>query len=316
MDLPKGPRMKHHRSTPGTTLFATIEPLEDRQLLSVSAPVGSASISVAAAGPSVAVTRAAQASSNASLQGTYTGTVSLNRPAPALVTGHELSFVMTVSTRTANGQISGSLTLGQLGNFSFSGTVHKQAVQLLFDAGSDSGKLIASVSGSGKVIQGRLDALVSVHRLDGTVRATSGAALQAKPHTTHGTGAGGGGTSATHTPVVRTVTTTGTSANGTTSSGNTGATNTIVNGGITSTGTFIQPSVNFAQAIGSGTSFIQPSVNFAQAIGSGVSFVQPTVLPSIGSIAGVGTTQFNGTQNIISTTVPVNGGVFASTTIL
>ena len=295
--------MKHHRLTPGTIPFATIEPLENRQLLSASAPLGSASISVAAAGPSVAVTRAARAPSNVSLLGTFSGTVSLNRPAPAVVTGHELSFVMTVSTQNADGQISGSLTLGQLGNFSFSGTVHKHAVQVVFDAGSDSGKLIGSVSGAGNVMHGPLDALVSGHRLEGTVRASTGTALQTKPRTTHGTGVGAGGTggtSGTHTPVVRTVTTTGTSANGTTSSGNTGTTSTIVNGGITPTGTFIQPSVNFAQAIG-----------------SGISFVQPTVIPSIGSASTIGDTLLNaGSHDIISVTVPVDGGVFGSTTIV
>ena len=296
----KGTAMKHHGSTPETTRFAIIEPLEYRQLLSATAPLGGGVISVATAGPGDAVTRAAPASSNVGLQGTFTGTVSLNRPVPAIATGHQLSFVMTLSSQNALGQISGSLTLGQLGNFSFSGTVHKHAVQLTFDAGSDSGKLIGSVNGSGEVIHGRLDALVAGHRLDGTVRPTTGMAVETKPHTTRGTGAGAGGTggtSGTHTQVVGTVSTAGTGSAGTSSGGNTGTTD-AVNGGISPMGTFVQPSVNVAAAT------------------SAVSFVQPTVFPSIGSASDIGSTLLNaGNHDIISVTVPVDGGVFASTTI-
>lgn len=353
-----------HRTEP----IAAIEQLEIRQLLS-TAPMLSGVLAVGSTNhPAV---RATQTVHNVDIAGAFAGTLHLNRSVPALGATHKVSVTVTVSSQSSDGQIIGSVALGQLGPFSFTGTVHRHAVALTLDSGSSaSGTLTGSASASGKSLQLRVKSLVNGQSVDGTLNASMGTTKPA--HTSHVSPGGGShislgapmtgsghSTGAGSSTGTSGTTTSGTGHTGTTTSGSgtvlsgpgsatsgpgsatsgpgsptsgpgsatsgpgsptsgpgsatsgpgsatsgpgsatggpgsaTGGPGTV-NGGITLMGNFVPPAVN-------------PAVFF------GASFVQPTILPSIGSVGAV---QLNVGTQIISTTMPVDGGVFATTTMM
>jgi hypothetical protein len=210
---------------PDAESIAAIEQLEDRRLLSTAALMSGAPI----AGGASAV-RAMHAVHNDNVVGTFTGTLRLDQAVTALGAVHKASVTVTVSTQSSDGQVSGSVALGSLGTFAFTGTVHGHTVALAFDAGSSaSGKMTGGVSGSGKAIQLRLNSQVNGQRVDGTIYASRGGGTKpaASPsahggpghHVTHvGTTSTGGGSHTTG-PTPTTGMGTGHSHSGTTTSG-------------------------------------------------------------------------------------------------
>ena len=155
-----------------TESVPAIEQLENRRLLS-AVPLMSGT--TAAGGLIQPAVRATHAVHNANVVGTFTGALQLEHAVPALGAVHKASVTVTVSTQSSDGQVSGSVALGQLGTFTFTGTVHGHTVALVIDAGSGaSGKMTGSVSGTGKAIELRLNSLVNGQRVDGTLHASIG----------------------------------------------------------------------------------------------------------------------------------------------
>jgi hypothetical protein len=175
-----------------TESMPAIEQLEDRRLLSAAPLMSGTTVAGGLIQPAV---RATHAVHNVNVVGTFTGTLHLDHAVPALGAVHKASVTVTASTQSSDGQVSGSVALGQLGTFTFTGTVHGHTVAFLFDAASGaSGKMTGSVSGTGKAIGLRLNSLVNGQRVDGTLHASMSVTRPAVTSSANG----GGGHHVTH----------------------------------------------------------------------------------------------------------------------
>ena len=108
------------------------------------------------------------------LETNYAGTITLPKSNAAIVS-RQLAFALTVTTQTADGQISGDLSAGQFGTFAFTGSQTGKSIQLVFEGESGgAGMLTANLARNGSALTGRFTSKIDGQKIAGTLRATAG----------------------------------------------------------------------------------------------------------------------------------------------
>jgi len=160
------------RSTPKQS-HTMIERLEARRLLSATAIVAAAAARPAA--------HAASPQASATLVGTYSGALRLNRGVNIGVSARQRTISITFTGETADGQLTGAATVTDLGTFLMSGFVRGSTFTLVLDGGGRSaGSIVGRVTHGGMSLDGQFAADIGGQSAAGGFRtAPGGAAVSA-----------------------------------------------------------------------------------------------------------------------------------------